>query len=100
MNKIQEKRNRELMHELLDIVLDTNGLYERKCRETGTLPTVFFDFSGHIAELTIDLHEDGWESRDNHRTYFDIAVDKPISSSRVKEVRQACAEALKGKEDP
>lgn len=99
MNKIQEKRNRELMHELLDIVLDTNGLNDRKCEETGTLPTVFFEFNGHISMLQIDLHEDGWTYRDHHKTCFEFAVDKPISSLKVKKVREACAEALKGKED-
>lgn len=98
MNKIQEKRNRELMHELLDIVLDTNGLNDRKYRETGTLPTVFFDFHGHISTLKIDLHEDGWTYGDHHKTCFEFAVDKPISPLKVNEVREACAGALKGKE--
>lgn len=99
MNKIQEKRNRELMHELLDIVLDTNGLNNRKREKTGTLPTVFLNFYGHASMLSIDLREDGWSCGERSKTLFDFAVDEPISPSKVKEVREACEKALKGKED-
>ncbi len=61
MSEEEKARNWELMHEILDIVLDTNGFGCRKREETGALPTVFLRFSGHVSALDIDLYEDGWQ---------------------------------------
>ena len=60
-NKI-EKMHRAKVHQMLDIVLDINGLGERKQSETGNLPTAFFEFSGHIAKARADVYIGGWKS--------------------------------------
>lgn len=64
--KKAEKRIRGDIHKVLDIVLDINGLEERSRELTGTLPTAFFDFSGHISEVGISIYKDGWDEGGNH----------------------------------
>lgn len=57
--KINESRRKEI-HTLLDMVLDINGLSPRKRDETGDLPTVFFEFSGHTGRIYLSAHTHGW----------------------------------------
>lgn len=62
LKKKVEKRRRQLIHELLDLVLDINGLSEREQSITGCLPTAMFDFSGHVGRLTARIYKQGWKS--------------------------------------
>ena len=32
------------------------------CEETGDLPTVFLNFSGHVCDVDLQIHENGWEN--------------------------------------
>lgn len=67
LKKKAEKRKRQMIHELLDLVLDINGLNPRKQKLTGNLPTAFFEFNGHVGDLTVRLYPRGWcpRARDN-----------------------------------
>ena len=60
LKKKAEKRNRQLNHEILDLVLDINGIYPRKQEITGNLPTAFLNFNGHVGNLEVGLHLQGW----------------------------------------
>ena len=62
MKKKAEKRKRKQIHELLDLVLDINGLEAREQNITGNLPTAFFEFSGHVGRINIRTYSDGWAS--------------------------------------
>lgn len=55
-----ERRRREPIHEMLDMVLDINGLGKRNRAHTGSLPTAFFEFSGHIGAVMIRVCPHGW----------------------------------------
>ena len=55
-----EKKRREAIHKVLDLVLDVNGLEARQQELTGDKPTVFFSFSGHIAAITVSVNKKGW----------------------------------------
>lgn len=100
MEKFDAKKQRERIHEILDIVLDGNGLGRRKIEVTEDLPTLFFEFSGHVAWVEVRLYPDGW-SLDNNReahTDFTFETDEPISDTKVSALRYAVAAALEGKE--
>lgn len=58
-NKI-EKRRRQQICEVLDLCLQINGLQESNQGRTGNHPTTFFMFSGHVASVEVDVHENGW----------------------------------------
>ena len=90
------EENRRKIHEILDIVLDTNTLERRTSERTGTLPTVCFRFSGLSARAVVELYPDGWyggqESED-----FTFDTDKEISQQKIDALRRECEAALEGK---
>lgn len=55
--KKKSKRIRKQIHEVLDLVLDINGL--QKNDEETTHPTAFMVFSGHIGEINTYLYLNG-----------------------------------------
>lgn len=61
LKKKVEKNRRDKFVELFDLALQANGLEERLKDETGNLPTVFLDFSGHVSKISVSMHPNGWE---------------------------------------
>ena len=92
-----EEENRRKLHELLDIVLDGNGLGERSRAQTGTFPTLFFRFSGHVAKVDIDLCSNGWTPGMTYDKNWYISTDEPITTDVVDDVRAAVLEAMQNK---
>lgn len=92
-----EEENRKKLHELLDIVLDGNGLGERSRIKTGTLPTLFFRYSGHVATVDIDLCSNGWTPGITFDKNWYISIDKPITTDILDDVRAAVSEAMRNK---
>lgn len=62
--KKAEDIKRRLIHEVLDAVLDINGLNPRLQEETGNLPTAFLCFSGHVGAIEVSVHLNGWKAGD------------------------------------
>lgn len=59
-NKI-EKRRRQQICKVLDLCLQINGLQKSKKECTGDHPTAFFEFSGHVPWVEVDVHKRGWD---------------------------------------
>ena len=91
---------RARIHEILDIVLDGNGFGQRKIEVTEDLPTLFFEFSGHVAWVEVRLYPDGWSINNTRDAYteFTFETEEPISDTKVSALRYAVASALEGKE--
>lgn len=90
------EENRRKIHEILDIVLDTNTLEGRTSDRTGTLPTVCFRFSGLGAKLVVELYPDGWYGGQDSED-FTFNTDTEISQERIDAMRRECEAALEGK---
>lgn len=90
------EENRRKIHEILDIVLDTNTLEGRTSECTGTLPTVCFRFSGLSARAVVELYPDGWHGGQESED-FDFDTDAEISQQAIDAMRRECEDALKGK---
>lgn len=60
LKKKKEKIVRREIHNLLDAILDINGIAERKQEVSGNLPTAFFEFSGHVALAHFFIYDRGW----------------------------------------
>ena len=90
------EENRRKIHEILDIVLDTNTLEGRTSDRTGTLPTVCFSFSGLIARVVAEIYPDGWSGGQECKE-FDFDTDTKISQERIDAMRRECEAALEGK---
>lgn len=65
LEKKVEKMRRKKVHEILEMVLEINSTHPRQRKYTGTLPTAFFEFSGHVSRLYITIYKDGWNSNGN-----------------------------------
>ena len=64
--------------DIIEIALKVNGMSARTAEETGDLPTVFADFSGHIAQLYIRAYRNGWEAGKDPDKEFYFRTDKPL----------------------
>lgn len=91
-----DEENRRKIHEILDIVLDTNTLERRTSERTGTLPTVCFRFSGLSARAVVELYPDGWHGGQESED-FDFDTDMEISQQKIDALRRECETALEGK---
>lgn len=58
---MEEKR--QLLHEILDLVMDINGFEKRRRDLTGYKPTAFLEINGHTADIEVSVHDNGWFSR-------------------------------------
>jgi len=89
---------RKQLHEILDIVLDTNGLEERKQTLTGHLPTMFLEYSGHTNELDVRMAPDGWDQEASANTVMKMYLDKPIPDKDIQKLLDQCEQARKSKD--
>lgn len=97
MTNEQKERIREQMHRLLDIALDTNGFEERCREETGPLPTIFFEYSGHINRLDIDIIPNGWSSCAGPQRISQFSRQlnpEEFTDEAIEYVEKKCKEAL------
>ena len=90
------EENRKKIHEILDIVLDTNGLEGRTTKTTGPLPAVFFRFLGHTGVMDVSIFENGW-AIDNEPTTIGFNTAAPINDRDIQAMRLKCQDALYGK---
>lgn len=93
--KYDKAENRKKLHELLDIVLDGNSLEARSRGTTGTLPTLFFRYSGHVARVDIDLCSNGWTPGMTYDKNWYVSTDEPISTDVLDDLRAAVREAMR-----
>lgn len=88
---------RKRIHQLLDIVLDINGCESRQQTYTGTKPTAFFEYAGHINSLLININPAGWhkeaKTADNVSVLFDL--DKDLTHDDVVSAFCTCINAIK-----
>lgn len=89
------------MH-LVKRALLINGLAPRTKRDTGNLPTIFAEFSGHVAHITFVIHECGWEPDESGERFVlqldgddeDFLAEYVAISSRLEEVRDKAEMAV------
>ena len=94
-----EEKLRNQLHEILDMVIQTNGLNQRRRTKTGTLPTVFLNYSGHVNRLSIDLHADDWVTSQGPTKSWDLSFDEPISDNVIATIRREMDAALSDKKE-
>lgn len=64
---------RKQIHEMLDLVLDINGMEARQREETGDKPTAHIHFKGQIGSVNIEVFQNGWYN--GAKADLDIYVD-------------------------
>ena len=58
------------------------------------MPTVFFNYSGHVNCLTIDLHTNGWLPGVGSDRSWGFWLDKPISEDSIENIKAAFTNAM------
>ncbi len=104
--KKADKLKRAMIHKMLDLALDINGMQASQRKLTGSHPTAFFYMSGHTGGVTVDIHPHGWEPDEGHDKRLsaetNIAgrpfIGEPALSGAVQKLEKAKSE-LKNKED-
>lgn len=100
LEKKVEKMRRKKAHEILEMVLEINSTYPRQRTFTGNKPTAFFEFSGHVSMVYVQVFRDGWNDKGNlddpdhewwdARTDFDEINDlKETVKKIMEELRHA-----------
>lgn len=95
MTNEQKEQARKRMHRLLDIVLDANGFEERQRDTTGTKPTIFFEYMGHINAISIDIIPTGWKSEETEPQRNEALwceLDR-LTDEAVKKAAEKCRRA-------
>ena len=89
IDAMNDARIRQRLHEILDLVLDVNGLGARKKEITGALPTAFFYFSGHIGSFDVSVYPEGWEKDSAGINFFHVEpkeLDETIKFGRHRKI--------------
>lgn len=79
---------KQMINRLVEKCIEINGLSERKKSKTGNLPTVFFEYAGHVSAFEIQIHENGWEPDVSYDKNFWIRTDNPFPLLK-KEYKEA-----------
>lgn len=91
---MNEERQRKRVHEILDAVLDCNGLYPRKQKVSGVMPTVFLNFFGHTGGIDISIHEDGWSMDNSPTRRWEFPLSEPIDPEKIEDMKAYFTTAL------
>lgn len=81
------QKKREQLHKILDLILDINGLEERKQGSTEKKPTTFLGFYGHTNTIDVNVYKKGWKPRTRGEIdYVAISVKEEILNGVIEEL--------------
>ena len=90
---MNEAENRKKLHEILDIVLDCNGLKARRRNKTGKLPTAYLSFYGNVACCDVTICAGGWYAGDMTPRTISVHTYEDISEEEIEKLREAVRKA-------
>lgn len=82
------------VQEIIDIALKVNGLGKRDQEFTADLPTVFIRYSGHVADITVYIHEAGWAPGAHHDREFEFDTNRPLGKQSFGHYKDYMAKLL------
>lgn len=85
------EKKREQLHKILDLILDINGIEQRRQELTGSKPTTFFEFCGHVNTVDVRVFENGWREGIRPKIkYGNIPADE--SDKRLQTLNEIISE--------
>lgn len=87
IEKKAEKLRRKKIHDVLEMVLEINTTYPRQREYTGTMPTAFFDFSGHVSMVFVRIDKDGWNKNGNLHVPGNVSMNARTESDKMEELK-------------
>lgn len=83
---------REQINKIHSLCLDINSLEARKGNNA---PTVFYDFSGHVAGVRVGIHWSGWKSGEEADVTFSFYANCLSGDKDIDECNK-CINYLEG----
>ena len=99
MNEEKKAIIKKQIHEIIDILMDANGYESRQRSLTGTLPTIFIYYSGHVNMLSVDLHKDGWKAGDDVDKKWEFRLNDTIPDETINSINAEISDAMKGSKE-
>ena len=97
MKKKKYITREEMLHHLLDLVMDINSLECRMLGITGNKPTASIEYSGHVSVVYIRVYMNGWRSKALPDKNYDIFFNKDgFSLSKYKQICKELEEIRDG----
>ena len=96
LEKKIEKMRRKKVHEILEMALEINGTHSRAREETGDRPTAFFEFSGHIAQVNVRVHNNGWESGRAADSWLEAYIGRDIGGIGLTGLKEELENVMEG----
>ena len=82
---------------LVDTLLEANGLEHRDRPRTGSMPTIFFEYSGHVNKFRVWLYKDGWSSGFDDDKEWEFYLDDEVPVDTINNINGHIEDALKEK---
>ena len=80
--------------ETICMLLEANGLEERKQSVTGSMPTIFFEYSGHINALHVELYKNGWSTENERDNKWVFYLDDELSKAPIEAMTKEISETV------
>ena len=84
---------------LVDALLEANGLEHRDRPRTGSMPTIFFEYSGHVNKFWVRLYKDGWSSGFDNDKEWEFYLDDEVPVDVIENINGHIEDALKEKKE-
>ena len=101
--KEQQQETREIVKRIFNLALAINA-NKTKQSTTGNKPTVFVDFSGHVAVVDVSIYRNGWGALDDESniTRYNIYLSDDFFTEWIDDYdpypeEEECEELLKAK---
>ena len=73
--KKMEQEKMKKVNEIFHLCIESNAFENRQKTMTGSKPTIFFNFLGHVAGLEIEIFQTGWVKNEKADKKFCIYLD-------------------------
>lgn len=102
MNDFNEKpmdvKVRDTVLKIIERALFYNNTETEQCF-TGKKPTFFVNFSGHTASLDVDIHKNGWTSKDDPEEFMIYLTERGGYTGTADEIQDKLISVLKRMEE-
>ena len=102
MNDFNEKpmdvKVRDMVLRIMERALFYNSTKTEQCL-TGKKPTFFVHFEGHVASLDVDIHKNGWTSKDDPEEFMIYLTERGGYTGTADEIQDKLISVLKRMEE-
>ena len=96
--KPMDVKVRDTVLRIIERALFYNNTETEQCL-TGKKPTFFVHFEGHVASLDVDIHKNGWTSKDDPEEFMIYLTERGGYTETADEIQDKLISVLKRMEE-